>query len=141
MQQPAAASRRPGPPPAIETVQTLFGLSEFERDILLVAAGTEMDSEIARLCPRLTLGVALAVLPDAHWSALSPDRPLRESGLIRLEAGQSLTSATVRIDERVLHYLAGLNVPDQRLRTLIKPVPVRTRAPSRPSTLLSRRRP
>ena len=111
------------PPPAIEVLAESFGLSGFERDIVLLAAGTEMDSQIAELCPRLTLGVALAVLPEPHWSALSPDRPLREFELIRIEAEQGLTSATVRIDERVLHYLAGLNQPDPRVRSLATPIP------------------
>jgi hypothetical protein len=111
------------PPPAIEALVELFGLSGFERDIVLLAAGTELDSEMAELCPRLTLGAALAVLPEPHWSALSPDRPLREFELIRVEAEQGLTSAAVRIDERVLHYLAGLNPPDPRVRSLVKPIP------------------
>ncbi|HLN65937.1 MAG TPA: ATP-binding protein [Streptosporangiaceae bacterium] len=111
------------PPPAINVLAELFGLSEFERDIVLLAAGTEMDSQIAELCPRLTLGVALAVLPEPHWSALSPGRPLREFELIRVEAERGLTSAAVRIDERVLHYLAGLNPPDPRIRSLVKPIP------------------
>jgi hypothetical protein len=111
------------PPPAIEALVELFGLSEFERDVILLAAATEMDSEMAELCPRLTLGAALAILPEPHWSALSPDRPLREFELIRIAAEQGLTSATVRIDERVLHYLAGLNPPDPRVRSLVTPVP------------------
>ena len=111
------------PPPAIEALAEMFGLSEFERDIVLLAAGTELDSKIAELCPRFTLGAALAVLPEPHWSALSPDRPLREFELIRVEAEQGLTSAAVRIDERVLHYLAGLNPPDPRVRSLVKPIP------------------
>jgi len=122
-----AAASAPGPdlvpPPAIEALVELFGLSEFERDVVLLAAATEMDSEMAELCPRLTLGAALAILPEPHWSALSPDRPLREFELIRIEAQQGLTSATVRIDERVLHYLAGLNPPDPRVRSLVTPVP------------------
>ena len=114
------------PPSAIDALAGLFGLSEFERDIVLLAAGTEMDPEIAGLCPQLTLGVALAVLPRPHWSALSPDRPLREFGLIQLDTEQGLTSAAVRIDERVLHYLAGLNPPDPRIRMLVKPIPIPT---------------
>jgi hypothetical protein len=111
------------PPPAIEALVQLFGLSEFERDVILLAAATEMDSEMAELCPRLTLGATLAILREPHWSALSPDRPLREFELIRIEAGPGLTSATVRIDERVLHYLAGLNPPDPRVRSILTPVP------------------
>jgi len=54
-----AAASAPGPelvpPPAIEALVELFGLSEFERDVVLLAAATEMDSEMAELCPRLTL--------------------------------------------------------------------------------------
>lgn len=111
------------PPSAIEALVKLFGLTPFERDVVLLAAGTEMDSELAELCPRLTLGAALAVLPEPHWSALTPYRPLREFELIRIGAEQGLTSATVRIDERVLHYLAGLNPPDPRVRSLAAPVP------------------
>src|SRR5262249_14681910 len=37
-------------PAAIDTVTPLFGLSAFEREILLLAAGAEMDSELAALC-------------------------------------------------------------------------------------------
>src|SRR5579862_8552010 len=121
----AASARAPDlvPPPAVEALVELFGLSGFERDVILLAAATEMDSEMAELCPRLTLGAALAIIPEPHWSALSSDRPLREFELIRIEAEQGLTSATVRIDERVLHYLAGLNAPDPRVRSLVTPIP------------------
>lgn len=86
-------------PPAIETVCEIFGLTYFERSLLLLCAGFELDSEIPLLCARAqgnknmtypTFGLALAALPEAHWSALTSDRPLRGFRLIRL-AGLSTT--------------------------------------------------
>ena len=124
-QTPARRATGLDPPSAIDALAGLFGLSEFERDIVLLAAGTEMDSEIAEALPSAHARAWHSPsFREPHWSALSPDRPLREFGLIQLEAEQGLTSAAVRIDERVLHYLAGLNPPDPRIRMLVKPIPI-----------------
>jgi hypothetical protein len=119
-------------PPAIDWLSELFGLSPFERELLLLCAGVEMDSELASLCgeargnpqrPHATFGLALAALREPHWSALTPSRPLRHFRLLEVEAGQGLTSAPLRIDERILHYLAGVNLPDSRLQSIIKASP------------------
>jgi len=116
-------------PPAIEQLTDLFELSEFERDILLLCAGIEMDSKLATQCcevqgrqqrPYATFGVALSALPAAHWSALTPLRPLRGYRLLEMESGYSFTSAPLRIDERILHYLAGVNFLDSRLQPVMK---------------------
>jgi len=118
------------PPPAINWLSDLFGLSQFERDVLLVCAGVEMDSKLAALCGEAqgdplrayaTFGLALAVLPDPHWSALIPSRPLRRLQMVEVGAGHGLTTAPLRIDERILHYLAGVNVLDPRLQSLLQP--------------------
>src|SRR5262249_62212616 len=37
-------------PPALERVATVFGLSSFERDVLLLCAGMELDPEFGALC-------------------------------------------------------------------------------------------
>jgi hypothetical protein len=117
------------PPPAIDQLAQLFGLSPFERDILLLCAGVEMDSKLAALCGQAlghpqrahaTFGTAMAALPDPHWSALAPARPLRRFCLVELEGGKGLTSAALRIDERVLHYLAGANLLDPRLQPILQ---------------------
>jgi hypothetical protein len=119
-------------PPAIDRLSELFELSAFEREILLLSAGTEMDSRLAALCgeaqgypQRLyaTFGLAMATLAEPHWSALTPSRPLRRFRLLEVEAGHGLTSAALRIDERILHYLAGVNVLDRRLRSLVQANP------------------
>ena len=116
--------------PAIDQLSAVFGLSVFERDILLLAAGVEMDSELASRCrqmqssgPRagVTFALALAVLREPHWSALTMARPLRRYRLIEMDTGYGLTNAALRIDERILHYLAGVNLPDVRLQPYLQP--------------------
>jgi hypothetical protein len=118
--------------PAIDRVTELFGLSAFERAVLLLCASVEMDSGLAMLCAQahgqsqrsyVTFGLAAAVLPDAHWSALAPTRPLRRFRLVELDPGHGLAAAPLRIDERILHFLVGVNLLDQRLQSLLQPSP------------------
>jgi len=120
----ALAAHMPSPP-ALDIIAQTFGLSAFERDVLLLAAGIELDAEIAQACTAqdlrgATFGLALAALDGPHWSALAPVRPLRRWRLLELESGSALTAAALRIDERVLHFLAGINVLDQRLQPLLR---------------------
>ena len=108
-----------GPAPAaIDVLTNLFGLSRFERDVLLLCAGVEMNAEVARICgealapghrPSVTFGLALAALEEPHWSALTPVAPLRRWRLVELDESMGVANARLRIDERVLHYLAGVN--------------------------------
>jgi hypothetical protein len=114
---------------AIDDLTDRFALSRFERDILLLAAGLEMDSALAALCQsntghsHATFGLAMAVLPNAHWSAIAPLDPLRRWRLIEVDETTGLTSGRLRLEERVLHYLAGLNYLDHRLQAMLTPVP------------------
>jgi AAA+ superfamily predicted ATPase len=115
-------------PPAIDRLTALFGLSPFEREILLLCAGLEMDSALASLCAaaqgtpqhaHASFGLALATLAEPHWSALSPVRPLRRWRLIEVADDSGLSKARLNLDERVLHFLAGLNYLDTRLQPLL----------------------
>jgi hypothetical protein len=112
-------------PAAIDALTDGFGLSGFERDILLLCAGVEMDAELARRCGDAhgysqrcyaTFGLALAVLENSHWTALAPVGPLRRWRLIEAEDAAGLVAGRLRIDERILHYLAGVNYHDTRLQ-------------------------
>ncbi len=142
----AETRRPPGPPasalaaemaspPALETLCGLFGLSAFERQVLLACAGTELDSSFAALAsgggnngnntggqPALTFSALLACCPGAHWSALAPTAPLRLHGMVELGAGPALVTSPLTIDERVLHYLTGVPTLDRRLVGLLHPV-------------------
>jgi len=120
-------------PPALETLSKTFGLSCFERAILLLCAGMELDASFAGLCAAAhgdpgrsypTFSLALATLPAPHWSALTPAAPLRRWRLLELvhQPGASLTLNPLRIDERVLHFLTGIQYLDERLVGLIEPV-------------------
>ena len=129
--KPAAESPAMESAPAIDWLSHLFGLSRFEREILLLCAAVELDSSVAELCgeangspqrPYATFGLALGALSEPHWSALTPARPLRRFRMVDLGAGQGLTAAPLRIDERILHYLAGVNLLDPRLQPMLQPV-------------------
>lgn len=118
-------------PPALEVVAALFSLSAFERDLLLLAAGIELDPEVASLCATAqrdasrgypTFSLALATIPNAHWSALAPTGALRHWRLIEIAADAPLTAARLRIDERVMHFLAGVSHLDERLNALVRPL-------------------
>jgi hypothetical protein len=118
-------------PLAIDRLTGLFGLSAFERDVLLLCAGAEMDSELAVRCAELqphakrtnvTFGLAMSTLADPHWSAFTPVRPLRRFRLLEVSSEGGLTAAPVRISERVLHYLAGMNLVEPSLESLLTAV-------------------
>ena len=118
-------------PSALESLCAAFNLSPFERDILLLCAGMELDTSFASLCATAqgdslrsypTFRLALDTLSDAHWSAFTPGAPLRRWRLIEVEAGSRLAGSLLRVDERILHYLVGLQYRDERLAGLIEPV-------------------
>ena len=119
--------------PAIETLCNLFNLSPFERQVLLLCAGVELDEEIAKLCGQLqegdrknyaTFSLALATLPNSHWNAIYPASPLRHWRLLELGNSDGITRSSLRIDERVLHYLTGGQDLDQRLVGLVRSISV-----------------
>ncbi|HET6974140.1 MAG TPA: ATP-binding protein [Pyrinomonadaceae bacterium] len=133
-----ATSNLPGPA-ALDHLCAAFNLSPFERDVLLLCAGVELDSSFAELCIAAqsdshraypTFGLALAALPEAHWSAISPAAPLRYWRLIEVGTNDTITRSQLRIDERVLHYLAGVSGLDARLQGLIEPVHSHATLPS-----------
>lgn len=112
---------------ALDVLCGTFGLSPFERDVLLLCAGHELDARYAALFaaddpPQPTYALALAALPGAHWSALAPHAALRYWRLIEVGDGPTLTRSPLRIDERILHYLTGLPERDDRLTGWLEPL-------------------
>lgn len=125
---PAATPARPTPwagaqPPALMRVASRFGLSAFERDLLLLAAGVELDRGLRALLPSgLSFSLAMSVLDGPHWDAMSPQAPLRRWQLVHLVAGHAPVlpaHAALQIDERLLHALTGVAATDERLRGLV----------------------
>jgi hypothetical protein len=111
-----------------------FGLTDFERQTLLLCAAMELDTRMAGLCGRAqgdptrpypTFALALAAFDDPAWDVLSPERPLRYWRLIEIHqpGGHPLVSAALKADERIVNFLKGLNYLDDRLTPLISPIP------------------
>ena len=112
--------------PATMHVRELFGLSAFETELLVLSAGIEIDAafraavaEVQGVSPRdgvrLSFSLALSLLPQPHWDAISPSGPLRHWLLIDLDTTPGIAQSGVRIDERILHHLTGVAAFDDRL--------------------------
>ena len=121
--------------PALLVLSRLLGLSEFERDVLLLCIGVELDTHIAGLCGHAqgdqnkaypTFALALAVFDEPRWDVMSPERPLRYWRLLEINqpAGHALSASPLRADERIVNYVQGLNYLDDRLASLITPLHV-----------------
>jgi len=116
-------------PPALGQLAHSLGLSPFERDALLLAVAPQLDARIGPLLaqaqglvaeggagqPWMNSRLALALLAESRWEALTPVAPLRRWQLIELAGGLGPLDARWAVDETVLHALAGVRYPDPRL--------------------------
>ena len=120
--------------PALVLLAQRLGLTEFERNTLLLCAGMELDTRIAGLCGRAqgeparpypTFALALSLFDNPAWDVLSPERPLRYWRLIEINqpGAQPLVTSALKADERIVNYLKGLNYLDDRLAPLVKSIP------------------
>lgn len=123
----AARAAMPAPS-ALDVVTESFGLSPFERETLLLCCGVELDARVGDACARVngdpahrnaTFSMALALLAEAHWSAVTSERPLRRWKLVEVEPGLRLVDSALRVDERILHFVAGINQIDPRLQPML----------------------
>ncbi len=123
-------------PCALDRLVSTLGLTSFERGILVLAAGVELDRGLGAALDLLggvpTLSVAMAALPEPHWDALAPSAPLRRLALLRGLDGGAATRQPLELEERVLSFLLGVSHLDARLEGLATPL----RAPARPAESL-----
>ncbi|MEU0375103.1 AAA family ATPase [Streptomyces sp. NPDC006283] len=124
----------PSPIAALDALVACFGLSGFERDLVLLTAAAELDPTTNARCAAAsgdperahpTFSLALAALDAPHWSALTPVAPLRRWRIVELDDESRLTTSRLRLDERILHFLVGSPYLDTRLHGLLR----RTAAP------------
>jgi len=126
-----AAVEATGGPSGLASLINAFGLSRFERDVLLLCAAFELDGTVAPACaaasdprrPYPTFGLAMAAFPNGHWSAITPAGPLRFFRILEIDPTDGLSLGRLRIDERILHYVAGVPWLDQRLQGLLECLP------------------
>ncbi|WP_030609717.1 ATP-binding protein [Streptomyces sclerotialus] len=120
---------------SLDALTACFGLSTFERELVVLAAASELDPTADARCAAAagdpsraypTFSLALAALAEPHWSALTPVAPLRRWRLIELDDEARLTTTRLRLDERILHFLVGTPYLDARLHGLLR----RTAAPA-----------
>ena len=116
---------------ALDMLVSAFGLSSFEKELLLLLAAVELDGATAKLSTRfngdkqrraVTYSLALACLPEAHWSAITPGGALRHWRLVEVGPGETLTQSPLRIDEWALHFLTGTMEIDSRLQAVLSPL-------------------
>ncbi len=123
------------PPPALVLLAQRFGLSRFERDLLLLCAAVELDTRVGPLCDLAqggwgrahpTFALAMTLFEDPAWDVLSPERPLRYWRMIEItqQGASPLTASPLSSDEWVVNYLKGLNYIDDRLSPLLIPLEV-----------------
>jgi ATP-dependent 26S proteasome regulatory subunit len=119
------------PRSALALTAAVFGLDAFERDVLTLAAGCELDASFAAAVAEAqgdparrspSVGLALARLEGAAFEAFAPDRPLRRFQLIELTPAGAFTASPYRLAERVLHALLGVDTIDETLRALAAPL-------------------
>jgi hypothetical protein len=119
------------PRSALALLVATFGLSDFERDVLLLAAGCEVDADFAAAVARChgevaqrlpNVALALGKLAAASFDAFAPDRSLRRCALIELMPAHSFTGAAYRVPERVLHALLGIDTIEETLRAYVLPL-------------------
>ncbi|MDE2154826.1 MAG: ATP-binding protein [Xanthomonadaceae bacterium] len=127
--------------PALAVLAERLGLSAFERDLLLLCIGMELDTRMPALCaqaqhdpgkPYPTFALAFAVLDQPSWDALSPQRPLRYWRLLDIHqpGAQPLVGAALGADERIVNFVKGMNYLDDRLMPLLTALAPATLPPS-----------
>lgn len=120
------------PPAAFILLSRHLGLSPFDQHVLLLCVAMELDTRIAQLCaqaqndpnrPYPTFALAFALFDNPSWDVLSPQSPLRYWRLIEINqpGAQPLTTSALRVDERIVNYVKGLNYLDDRLAALAEP--------------------
>ena len=100
-------------PPALTILSNTLGLSNFEKQILLLCAALELDPQVAALCACIqsesqrsypTFALAFQLFDEPTWDAVSPERPLRYWRLLEINqpGAQPLMTSALRADERIV---------------------------------------
>ncbi|NER79762.1 MAG: ATP-binding protein [Leptolyngbya sp. SIO1D8] len=120
------------PPTTLEQICTTFGLTDFERDVVLLCAGMDLAPGWESLCAAAqgnsqrnypTFYLAMTALELPYWQALQPQAALRRWQLVELGPGNSLAHSLLRLDEQVLQALVGGRGMEQRLAQFQVPLP------------------
>lgn len=131
-----------GMPAALDVLTQIFGLSSFDRNILMLCLAPEIDPAFERLYAYVqddilrkyvTFHLALSLFaadPDSELflkHGFLPEAPLFKFELVHRENPSHLSynqaSSPLRIDPRIADYLQGINRLDERVADILKPLP------------------
>ncbi|MBK6958408.1 MAG: ATP-binding protein [Nitrosomonas sp.] len=124
------------PKPAFSVIADNLDLSEFDRDILMLAVAMEIDPNLPtfigawhrdrnRRFPTLALGLSIFDREKRESDALSLSRPLRKFQLLEVHRvkGEPLLTAHLSIDEHIAGLIKGEQSRlDDRLMTILSPL-------------------
>ena len=116
-------------------LQANFGLTDLEKDVVLVCLLPEIDFRYRRVFGYLQDDASLsrppmellaqilhpqARTPEAARGVLEPDRPLVAHHLVVLAGGEETRPMrSVRLDDRIASYLLGFDAADPRLKGIL----------------------
>ena len=132
--------RAEGRPAALDTLASVFGLSAFERDVMLLCLASELDPAFERLyayvqdnatrnhvTPYLALTLlAVGESQEFERASLLPGSSLRRWRLLTAEPaepGGAFLAYKLRLDERIAAYLLGMNYLDPQCRSVLHAAP------------------
>ena len=127
-------------PPTLELLAQRFGLTDFERDVLVLCLAPERDPSYTRLFgyahddPNLgypTPHLAQVLFGDAA-DTWAPTSPLLRYGMVEMadETARQRGRTPLSLDARILDYVQGTNRPDGRVADLLWPRPAVPLPPS-----------
>jgi hypothetical protein len=106
------------PPARLDSLAGLFGLGRVDILMVLLALAQELKSDSLH-GRRPTIGLSLQLAGEAAWAAICPQSPLRRWRMIELEGSGPQPDRVLRLDERILHHLLGIDYLDPRLDGLV----------------------
>lgn len=106
------------PPGRLEALASAFGLDAVAAHIVALAAAQDV-APAALDGRRATVALAEALAGAEVWASLCPQSALRRWRIVELEGNGPMADRTFRLDERILHFLLGMDYLDARLDGLI----------------------
>jgi ATP-dependent 26S proteasome regulatory subunit len=114
------------PLPNLIKLGHIFELSPFERQILWLCLAVELSPDLNLLCGQIqqnddfnypTFALALTIFNQPDTVALSPSAPLRYWHFIHIKRlpQRPFLNCPLEIDERIFHYVQGIDMHDIRL--------------------------